>query len=168
MILIKIPGLSQDVTAHNVETPIAILLNGLVAKLLFNNHVYIHRPRLFSTLLRETSVVVGVNAERHTAAFTEKKEAACLVLNKMSFSRKPLPIVTTTTQGTSQKRSKSQVKERSSVKCTFGPHVINSIMNSQQSAHDVHKINLAQIPGSTIGSGWLPGKERPQPLIYFS
>lgn len=120
MILIKILGLSQDVTGHNVETPIPILLNGLVAKLLFNNHVYIHRPRLFSTLLRETSVVVGVNAERHTAAFTEKKkEAECLVLNKMSFSRKPLPIVTTTTQGTSQKRSKSQVKERSSVKCTL-------------------------------------------------
>lgn len=43
MILIKIPGLSQDVTGHNVETPIATLLNGLVAKLLFNNHVHIRR-----------------------------------------------------------------------------------------------------------------------------
>lgn len=90
-----------------------------------------------------------------------------MVLNKTPFSRKPLPIVTTTTQGTSQKRTKSQVKERSSVKCTSGPHVINSIMNSQQSAHDVHKINLAKIPGSTIGSGWLPGKERPPALDRF-
>lgn len=34
----------------------------------------------------------------------------------------------------------------------FGPHVINTIMNSQQSAHGVHKIDLAKIPGSAIGS----------------
>lgn len=73
MILIKIPWLSQDVTGHNVEASIATLLNDLVAKLLLNNHVYIHRPRLFSTLVRETSAVVGVNAGRHTAPFPEQK-----------------------------------------------------------------------------------------------
>lgn len=73
MILIKIPWLSQDVTGHNVETPIAILLNDLVAKLLLNSHVHIHRPRLFSTLVWETSAVVGANAERHTAPFPEQK-----------------------------------------------------------------------------------------------
>lgn len=79
MILIKIPCLSQDVIGHNVETPIASLLNALVAELPLNNHVHIHRPRLFSSLVREISAVVGANDERHTAPFPEKKRLSAQI-----------------------------------------------------------------------------------------